>query len=574
MASFVISGTTVTQQSLQSLQTGLITTNGTLAVSDITKVDAVVMSGNSSLAVLGTLSGWDSAISLTSTSHMTLTVGMAGNVICTDQALHGGYSGSVTVANAGLISADTAIALATQAANTSFVLNNSGTILANSLGSAAGIRITTPYAADFAINNSGDILYSGTGTAIDFAGSLGDVNFTNSGTISATDASAAISCDGDTRLENTGTVLGAIVLGAGIDRVLNMGTIRGEIYLGDGPNSFTNLGGRVLGVVFGGSGSDSYAVDSSSLRISDTAGGADTVVSTASYRLSVGLETLRLNSADGLTGIGSSLANSLTGSDGDDTLRGLAGNDTVSGGEGCNLLGAGRGNDLLTGGEGDDTLHGGADNDTVLIGYGDDSLDGGAGIDLLSADIDLLAQDMVINLGLGRVQFGPGDVSVVAGFENVTAGLANDLVTGSAGDNLMSGSLGQDTIVGGAGHDTIIGGHGSDLMNGGGGADEFRFVLATDSGAASPDLITGFQAALDVINLALIDANPATAGTDDAFAFIGTAAFAGAAGQVRYAKDIPSDTTSIEVRLAGSALPDMVITLAGQVTLTADAFLL
>lgn len=72
---------------------------------------------------------------------------------------------------------------------------------------------------------------------------------------------------------------------------------------------------------------------------------------------------------------GADLADTITGSSGDNLLIGNAGDDTVSGGDG---------QDTITGDAGADTLSGGAGNDSIDGGTGDDSIDGGAGDDTLS----------------------------------------------------------------------------------------------------------------------------------------------------------------------------------------------
>ncbi|OYQ32942.1 hypothetical protein CHU95_17990 [Niveispirillum lacus] len=67
----------------------------------------------------------------------------------------------------------------------------------------------------------------------------------------------------------------------------------------------------------------------------------------------------------------------LSGSIGNDTVRGGAGNDTLHGGDG---------NDLLLGGDGDDLLIGGSGDDTLVGGDGRDTLDGATGNDTLLLD--------------------------------------------------------------------------------------------------------------------------------------------------------------------------------------------
>ena len=60
----------------------------------------------------------------------------------------------------------------------------------------------------------------------------------------------------------------------------------------------------------------------------------------------------------------------LTGTDGDETIRGFSTDDTLDGGAG---------DDTLWGLRGDDTLEGGAGADTLYGWFGDDTLTGGAG---------------------------------------------------------------------------------------------------------------------------------------------------------------------------------------------------
>ena len=58
------------------------------------------------------------------------------------------------------------------------------------------------------------------------------------------------------------------------------------------------------------------------------------------------------------------------------------------------------------------------------------------------------------------------------------------------------------------------------------------------------------------------------------FTFIGTAAFSGAGGQVRYQQDPANNCTWVQADLAGDSSPDLVIKLSGLQTLTAANFAL
>ncbi len=88
---------------------------------------------------------------------------------------------------------------------------------------------------------------------------------------------------------------------------------------------------------------------------------------------------------------GSEKAQTISGTTGDDLIRGYAGNDTINAGTGDDLVYGGAdndtlrgdaGNDWLYGGQGADTLYGGAGNDVLSGGASNDVLYGGAGADV------------------------------------------------------------------------------------------------------------------------------------------------------------------------------------------------
>ena len=198
-----------------------------------------------------------------------------------------------------------------------------------------------------------------------------------------------------------------------------------------------------------------------------------------------------------------------------------------------NLLVAG--DDLITSGAGAD----------VLVGYlGDDTIRGGDGADLILGE-------------QGR-----------------------DRLLGDSGGDRLEGGGGADALLGGAGSDILIGGLGLDRLAGGAGQDRFVFQNLRETGedATSADLIVDFVQGQDRIDLRGIDAIAATA-RDDAFLFIGTAAFgATTAGEVRFRTvDLAGragDHTLIEIDIDGDAGAEAVIRLNGLHTLTAGDFLL
>lgn len=150
-------------------------------------------------------------------------------------------------------------------------------------------------------------------------------------------------------------------------------------------------------------------------------------------------------------------------------------------------------------------------------------------------DINVLGS---LNRGVLTVSSGGGDDRVRLGDVGqgsaVFAGSGSDVVDlggvlaggatafGEAGDDVLTGSAGADLIVGGSGRDTMVGGAGNDV---------FRFDSTAESTAAAQDLVRDFSLG-DLIDLSRIDANTLVAG-DQAFSFIGSAAFGGQAGELR-----------------------------------------
>ena len=163
----------------------------------------------------------------------------------------------------------------------------------------------------------------------------------------------------------------------------------------------------------------------------------------------------------------------------------------------------------------------------------------------------------------------------ISGVERVTGSAHADTLLGDANDNILSGNGGNDTINGMAGADTLRGGSGQDRLTGGSGADRFVFERVSEfagTTAATCDVITDFRHAEgDLIVLSPIDANSLTS-TDDAFAFIGTAAFHHVAGELRYA--ITGGNTLIQGDVNGDGVADFALLLQGSVALVKGDFLL
>ncbi|MGO7040454.1 M10 family metallopeptidase C-terminal domain-containing protein [Rhizobium acaciae] len=271
-----------------------------------------------------------------------------------------------------------------------------------------------------------------------------------------------------------------------------------------GIGSDTLNGGAGADSLIGGAGDDTYIVDNASDNVAENADeGSDTVRTTlASYALGANVENLTYIGTAAFTGIGNSLANTITGGVGNDTLNGGAGADTLIGGAGNdiyvvdtasdvitelaiagtdeirtslsiytlgnnveNLLYTGSASFTGTGNALANTIIGGAGNDLLDGGAGNDTLVGGAGNDIYVVDS---ASDIVTELASAgtdeiRTSLAAYSIAALINVENLTyTGSANFTGTGNALANTITGGAGHDTLNGGAGADTMIGGAGDD----------------------------------------------------------------------------------------------------------------
>ncbi|TSD87756.1 hypothetical protein FFK22_015790 [Mycobacterium sp. KBS0706] len=226
-----------------------------------------------------------------------------------------------------------------------------------------------------------------------------------------------------------------------------------------------------------------------------------------------------------------------------------------------NLSGS-QGNDNLYGNAGANVLQGWNGNDVLRGAAGADRLDGGAGIDTASYYTGTTGVVASLASGLGSGGEAQGDT--LAGIENLSGSQGGDSLYGNGGANVLQGWNGNDALIGRAGKDTLTGGAG---------ADRFTFAALGDSvTGANADRITDFSHAQgDRIDLAAIDARFTVAG-DQAFSFIGTAAFTGVAGQLHTWHDAGRTIVSGDVNGNGTA--DFNIVLTGTVNLVTGDFVL
>jgi len=212
------------------------------------------------------------------------------------------------------------------------------------------------------------------------------------------------------------------------------------------------------------------------------------------------------------------------------TIYGTSGDDTITDNALAHVLIGGAGNDTLASGAGNDQIIGGSGADTIVYARGDgadtvlaDSLDTiafGAGIaktDIVigtlnasnntvalqiksatgaSTDsIQLTGSDWATGL---QLKFADGssltgaDILAAAPKPPVNLTLTGttkaDTLTGKEGNDTLSGLAGNDTLAGGKGNDSLIGGKGNDtyLFNRGDGQD---VIVDTDSTLFNSDLL-------------------------------------------------------------------------------------
>ena len=310
------------------------------------------------------------------------------------------------------------------------------------------------------------------------------------------------------------------------------------------------LGGGVNDYIDGGSGTDALRLD---LSAAGSGANCDFTLLLAGYTGSIfGATLVSIEHIERVLGTAYDDIFDTSADNYATALFGEAGNDTLIGNAGNNILNGGTGNDAMIGGGGDDIYVIDSTGDTVTEGAS-------AGTDLVRTTVDYTLGNDVENLTLD----GSGAIN---GRGNALA----NVLTGNNGDNSLKGMAGDDTIYGGFGNDALIGGAGRDFLYGGVGADDFRFNPGDFAGlTVDTDFIGDFShASGDKITLAAVDA--IAGGADDAFAFIGTAAFSNVAGQLRY--EYSGANTMIYGDTNGDGVADFGIMVGGNIALVSGDF--
>ncbi|QNN64638.1 M10 family metallopeptidase C-terminal domain-containing protein [Sphingomonas rhizophila] len=330
--------------------------------------------------------------------------------------------------------------------------------------------------------------------------------------------------------------------GSGADRLDGLGGDdlliggAGDDLLLAGAGNDQLVGGAGYDRMYGGLGDDTYVVaDADDYAYENAGEGRDRALASLDYQLRDNVEDLTLTGT-AVIGKGNALYNVLVGNAVGNRLYGYEGDDALDGGAGDDYLLGAEGADTLTGGSGYDRMYGGTGDDRYIVSDLADYAyeNAGEGTDRVVASINHQLRGNIEELELS----GSGNTR---GFGNELANLVlgnsgANLLYGRGGDDQLRGEAGNDILYGESGADALSGGSGLDRFYGGGGADLFAFSSGDFAGMSSgtADRIHDFnRLQADRLDFTAVDSNAQTNG-DQAFSFIGSAAFNGVTGELRY----------------------------------------
>ena len=329
----------------------------------------------------------------------------------------------------------------------------------------------------------------------------------------------------------------------------------------DGARQGAPGGNRILQTVWDGGGNDTYSFAGYTTELTiDLQPGAWTTTSQEQLAKLYwdGSELATGNIANALLYQGNplSLIENASGGSGSDVITGNVAANTLRGNGGSDKLYGLSGNDILIGGSGKDLLNGGGGKDAASYAVAKAAVT--ADLQSPSSNRGEAAGDTYVSIE-GLVGSAHSD--------NLRGNGAANTIEGEGGNDTLYGRGGNDALHGGAGRDKLYGQGGKDLLIGGSGADTFVFQASSDSRRSTVDTIQDFVRGSDHIDLRGIDAKTSVAG-DQAFTFIGKAAFHHKAGELRFADGIVSGDVN------GDASADFKIAVTGLTALSKSDFYL
>ncbi len=171
-------------------------------------------------------------------------------------------------------------------------------------------------------------------------------------------------------------------------------------------------------------------------------------------------------------------------------------------------------------------------------------------IDLRPGEWSRTSSSQIANLGDGEL--ARGNIANALQYQDDPRSLIENAVGGSAGD-------------------TLIANEARNVLTGNGGADTFRWYASGDAGSgAQADVLADFVRGADRIDLSNIDA--VAGGSDNAFAFVGTAAFSSTAGELRYL--VEGANLRVQGDIDGNGLADFELVVNNQALLAGSDFIL
>lgn len=471
------------------------------------------------------------------------------------------------------------------ALNNTLVGNNGNNLLTG----AAGQDVLRGGAGNDSLNggSGADSMYGGLGNDVYYVDSASDlVSESGGGGVDTINASVTrtlgndlehLTLSGTGNIKGTGNSLNNTLTGNAGANLLDGGS--GNDILRGAAGNDTLEGGTGADTMEGGTGNDTYRVDNilDVVTESSATGGTDTVISTITESLSANVEHLTLTGTAAINGLGNTLANRIVGNSAGNRLTGGAGNDTLDGGGGA---------DTMLGGTGNDTYYVNAATDVVseLSAGGTDTV-----VSSVSRTLGAYQENLTLNGSSTTSGTGNGlankivgnlaanKLSGLAGNDLLDGGSGNDTLDGGTGNDVLAGSAGNDVLGGGSGNDRLNGGLGADKLSGGTGQDQFVFSSVKDSavGISLRDVILDFERGVDRIDLSAIDANVASSASNEAFQFIGSAAFsANASAQVRYSYDSDTGVGVLYGSTDADTTAEFSIQFAGVASLAATDFVL